>query len=99
MCGPWSLRDLVPNLVLPPEVYVALIKSLSLLFLIFEIMSKIKIMPYRLLKIKNSLLKYCSTEKELSKKKKGKKISPYLCDRGYSINTEFHTSKLYDNHF
>lgn len=55
---------------------MALSKSLSSLFLIFEIMSKIKIMLYRLLKIKNNLLKYYSTEKELSKKKKIKKNFP-----------------------
>lgn len=33
-------------------------------------------MLYRLLKIKNNLLKYYSTEKELSKKKKIKKNFP-----------------------
>lgn len=36
-----------------------------------------KIMPYRLLKIKNNLLKYYSTEKE-SEKKLFFLISPYL---------------------
>lgn len=53
-------------------------------------------MPYRLLKIKNNLLMDCSTEKEL-RKKFFTKFLP-ICVTGVN-NTEFHTSKLYDNQF